>query len=32
MEPDEMEELDPWCTCPDGMPCVCVAYSTDPLD
>ncbi len=28
----EQPEQDPNCTCLVGRPCVCVAYSTDPLD
>lgn len=30
--PSEDETFDPWCMCPDGMPCWCVAESRDPFD
>lgn len=29
---DEDETQDPFCICPDGMPCWCVADSTDSID
>lgn len=29
---EDEDYTDPFCTCPDGMPCWCVAESVDPIE
>ena len=29
---EDEDYADPFCVCPDGMPCCCVAESRDPIE